>query len=226
MRLIEILKSLGEDEDIDKAAFQKHGISDIESIIQKWGPKLRSQKIALGAELGSGSRGIAYELPMTRQALKITSDKSEANAANILVGKKLKNVCEFYRIFQFDSTGYYGIVQELLEPLSYGSNIQFLEKCLNHEVISHAITQSQMPNWEEEVLAELQSYSMRETVSDKQIDVAERGIKEIMNGIKEIHQNGINFIDLHSGNVMLRGDVCVIIDLGYSKSAAQKIEEI
>lgn len=79
--------------------------------------KLEHIGYKLGPYLGGGTYGDIYALDNSR-ALKITSDFSEASLSQKLIGKKLKNVCNIYRVFRFknDSTTFF-IEQERLQKI-------------------------------------------------------------------------------------------------------------
>jgi hypothetical protein len=69
------------------------------------------------APLG-GSQGIAFKTTDDK-ILKITADKSEALISSKLIGKNLKHVVEFFRVFTFKSTpNIYFILQEKLLPIN------------------------------------------------------------------------------------------------------------
>lgn len=73
-------------------------------------------QIKIGAHLGSGSHGSAY-IMNNHTVIKYTGDVSEADACSKIVGMKLKNVCNVYRVFSLKNTSGYFIVQEFCNPV-------------------------------------------------------------------------------------------------------------
>jgi hypothetical protein len=72
--------------------------------------------------LGAGTQGPAYDMGGNK-VLKVTTDKSEAQASLKLKGKNLKHVNNFYDVFKFPPGGpakgdLYGIIQDKLTPLN------------------------------------------------------------------------------------------------------------
>lgn len=182
--------------------------------LQKHGIVVDSQH-----ELGAGSWGIAYKAVSRegRTALKVTEDALEAITSNGLVGKRLKRVVTIFDVFRFKGEPrLYGILQEFLQPLSKNERRGF----------DHLADMLDFVNVEDEIVAgDIEGVIAKaSTIFRNPHDNAQLVglIKRFDFGgiIEELHQNGVDFLDFHAGNLMKRGNVYVLIDLGMSHSAA------
>jgi len=93
-------------------------VIDIE-LIKKIEKAIPEYKYTHGASLGNGTRGEAVKYN-NDVVLKITNDKSEANASNLIKGKKLKYVNEIYDVFKIKYPGNetsYLIFQKFLQEI-------------------------------------------------------------------------------------------------------------
>lgn len=180
--------------------------------------------------LGTGTRGTAFELG--DKVLKVTNDAQEAQAAAMLVGKDIKNVCRYFAVVKFGDTDNYGIVQEKLKPLPANSAKEF----------NDALVATGLPIWikrangswdeakrltKEYILSQVKKKFSDNMNSPKAQEYA-RGINAKWNdlvhkfGLRDVFQTltelGIDFHDYHAGNLMVRDDgTLVLIDLGMSK---------
>jgi serine/threonine protein kinase len=222
VRLIEVYKNINE---INFSSVK------IEDVLKKWRGQLREYGIIIRMQLGAGTNGIAYEVAGDK-VFKVTVDKDEAQASQHLIGKKLKNVCEFYKVFQFDAMGYYGILEERLDKVPSFGPTSFFKDLLDYDQIQQTvvaysegeITDQDLYN---EFIAALEEIGTRKFAVDEYWSVAKKGLIDVANGLKELKQNGIKYHDVYSDNIMRRDNRdFVIIDLGYSKSAVANIEEI
>jgi hypothetical protein len=177
-------------------------------------------------ELGRGTRGIAYDVGGGK-VLKITDDQSEAKAASVLKTKQVDFAVHVYGVFELAGSGYYGILQELLQPLPGHIRasveramvaLDFRERLeesgdLNHFFITF-----------DRDMQELESQGETREIAKltSAFGVLEKyGIFEIAKGLQQL---GIQFTDYHTGlkdgnqgNLMMRGDKVVVLDLGHSK---------
>jgi serine/threonine protein kinase len=208
MRLVEVYKSVVESFDP----------IEMEKVLQKWDEKLKSLNLKPVSELGEGTQGVAYALEDPNKVLKVTEDSREANAAQKIVGKKYKHIYEVYRVFQFDSSGFFGIVQERLKRVEGDTEISAINavKGLLNDFHKSGAK-------DEELLQEIDHIIQKEISDPKGQKIA----KDLANGMIELKKIGIEYSDLWLPNIMQRnnGDY-VIIDLGYSRSAPERIEEI
>lgn len=156
--------------------------------------KLGKLGLAVTKLLGSGSWGDAFLLS-NGNVLKITKDKTEAQSAAYLKGKNLKYVYHVFDVFKFKNTSkIYFIVQERLSKLS---------KDLNSSI-----------EWMTTEVPRLKEF-MQST---------EKDVHDISTGLYELNKLGIAFYDVHPGNIMMRGNDYVIIDIGQSKSPVGNIQ--
>jgi len=224
MRLIEVYKSIKE------SRLESPRQNDIENILIKWKDKLKELNIDVDEEIGQGSKGTAFAVLQNQQVLKVTVDNTEANAAKVLVNKKLKNVVNFYKVFQFDQTGYYGILQERLDAWKTRSNASFFLEILDDDVFKDIYKKYKSDRDDGSLEREMASYFSEKTlnkdISDASIKEAEMGVIGIVNGLQELNKYGIGYDDIWAPNIMKRGKDYVLIDLGYSQSAHMPIDEI
>lgn len=102
------------------------GTAGAQGIVDRNRVKLVELGIDVGAPLGNGQMGVAFDAGGGR-VLKVTVDRTEAAACSTLIGKKLKHVNTVYEIFWFKKTNadavkhalkVYGILGDKLEKLS------------------------------------------------------------------------------------------------------------
>ena len=182
--------------------------------------------------LGIGTRGTAFDLG--NRVLKITNDASEAAVANILKGKNLSNVVNFYDVWAFGDTGFFGITQEKLSALTAADAKKF-----NDAILATGLPvwmRSSEADWKK-VKEKVKSFIVRQvkkkfpknynsqeakdfvkTINDQwNLLVKEYKIRDLFNTLNSL---GIGFHDYHAGNMMKRPDgSLVLIDLGMSKVA-------
>jgi hypothetical protein len=182
--------------------------------------------------LGIGTRGTAFDLG--NRVLKITNDASEAAVANILKGKNLSNVVNFYDVWAFGDTGFFGVTQEKLLPLSKADSKKF-----NDAILATGLPvwmRSSEADWAK-VKEKVKSFIIRQvkkkfpenynsqeakdfvkSINDQwNLLVKEYKIRDLFNTLNSL---GIGFHDYHAGNMMKRSDgSLVLIDLGMSKIA-------
>jgi len=182
--------------------------------------KLASNGYSLIKKLGEGTKGIAYEMKGNK-VLKITLDRSEAEASSIIVGKKLKHICEIYRVFSFKSIDrIYCIEQELLKPLANKSGNSTIFDAMEEEISEFADKYDTFMELSssKDFLKKLKTIVdlMKKEGTSKQII---KFTTQIYEGLYELNMNGIIFFDMHPGNLGYdQNGVLKIMDLGYSKS--------
>lgn len=175
-----------------------------------WGPNKK--------EIGKpGLKGHAFDLGST--VLKITKDESEANACYRIVGKKLKNVYNVYQVFNLaDHYQMYIIHEEKLQPIPTWLALRWDVVMMDpaDEYMDGSLNHDQALSKAEGKISALKS---------RQKELSKYAA-QFFNGLKELKDNKILFYDYHSGNIMMRGDEVVIIDLGVSASPPAPIPEI
>jgi hypothetical protein len=223
--LLEILIREGEAIDADKS---KELLKKFPKGMAKLG--LNVNKIDSLPVLGTGTRGTALDIGGGK-VLKVTNDDKEAEAASALVGKDIKNVVHFYAVWRFGDTGFFGILQEKLQPLPKDEAKAF----------NNALVATGLPIWikraegswdnakkltKEFIVSQvkkkyggnLNSPEAQEFVKDINSKwnalVTKYGLRDMFNTLTEL---GIDFHDYHAGNMMTRDDgTLVLIDLGMS----------
>lgn len=167
-----------------------------------------------------GRMGIAYDLGST--VLKITADRSEANACVRIKGKKLDNVYEIYDVYELDSYHTFAIHQEKLKPTepqiqeTWGAVI----KTLNERGSESLETCLEMLKFN------YNYYFKFSKLNPKFFELLVKAFKDVFNGLQELKANGIIFTDFNVGNVLKRGNDYVIIDIGASKSGQKPIDKL
>jgi len=182
--------------------------------------------------LGSGAYGVAflYEINGEERVIKETIDYSEAKASAHLIGKKLQNVVNFYRVFKFKSNNkVYFIEQEYLEKGSTTETylrtpivIGIYKKSFEFMLVYHRDYLNELikKNRLEKELSRNNRYN--------KIEDYRNFIHDILNGLKELKDNKISFNDVHSGNIMYDSKTkhYKLIDIGLSKSPAAAKQNI
>ncbi len=180
--------------------------------------------------LGTGTRGTAFDIG--GKVLKVTNDSKEAEAAAVMVGKDVKNIVNFYAVWRFGDTPFYGITQEKLQPLPPDQGKAF----------NDALVATGLPIWikraqgswdnvksltKQHILDQVKK-KFKDNVNSPEAQQYAKGINEKWNtlvrtyGLRDMFNTlteyGIDFHDYHAGNMMMRGDgTLVLIDLGMSK---------
>jgi hypothetical protein len=156
--------------------------------------------------LGKGEWGLAFLLPSGR-VLKLTRDASEARASNTpaLRTGQLVHLVRVFDVFAFPRQELYGIVLERLKPLTTADARQFdwLIRRLDFDL-------RRTP------LATMQATLKREAAANERgrAILAEWQRFQLAAILAELTAARIKFSDFHSGNLMRRGAVYVLIDLG------------
>jgi len=171
--------------------------------------------------LGHGTKGAAYDLGGGKIA-KITEDATEAKASSVIAGSKVPGVWNMDGVYKsefFDTTYYVIIGEKLKDNKSKAGHIE--------EALLDVF---------DGILNTYDSYKMSEFYTDRRIKKLESEIGKfdaalfpelnddvlaIARGMNNLRRVGIKYRDLHSGNIMFRGNNPVIIDLGYSNALSQ-----
>ena len=178
-------------------------------------------------KLGKGTQGVAFGMGSGR-VLKVTQDRQEALASNVIRGKKLKHVVEIYDVFRFKDTSFYGIIEERLQPLPAGLAAEFreairqtnlyniFERTYDWDIIVELIY-NYVESHVKKIHGKLSSAHAAGTVArvDQLVELLEKTL-HLPEMIDELKSHGIKFVDFHPGNLMKRGSDYVVIDLGYS----------
>ena len=183
--------------------------------------------------IGRGSQGVAYALPGNK-VLKITEDDSEAKAASLISGKKLDGLYYVYGVFKMPDSEFYVVIQEKLSGDGGNAYIKFREtlgsfaewldskaatngeKRLYIKSVIHTLSMSD--GWNVDMQRKWKEYEKSTTVPKESQD--------IRNGLVSLKKLGIDWNDLHGGNIMKSSRGWVIIDIGYSISSGKNIKTL
>lgn len=180
--------------------------------------RLARRGITVEKELGSGYNGTAFSMRDGR-VLKVTRDELEAKSAYKLKGRNLRFVVKFYDVFAFpgDGTKSFGIVMERLRPLP--DDVA--------DEIDHAYAQIVHGFRDQETggnnpFLELGWHGILSRVAGAP-ETGRQGIEtfvrlKIPRILSELESKGIRWADCHGGNLMMRGNTIVAIDLGVSNT--------
>jgi serine/threonine protein kinase len=228
MRLKQVYESIKEVDSWWTPSKVDYKVEDIEKILETYKDRLKKEGINVtGTVLGKGSQGMVFDAG--NKVLKITKDKKEASSAAHIMGGQYENVYEVFKVFQFDATGYYGILQEKLERLqssdagvsllAFGDTFKILNNLASGGGSYHRATQA--------ITKESEYYADRYNVPESELKKGLQRVLGLILGIKDLHDLGIKYGDITLGNVMKRKNgMFVLIDIGYSRSPEIPIEEI
>ena len=181
-------------------------MSEIRNILYK----LKKDGYNLKKKLGEGGYGYAYELDNGR-VLKITTDKREANASSLVVGKNFKNVAKIYEVWEYNKfASWYFIEQEKLSPINKKDVEKWLE--LDNDKISLGKFLHQV------FIGELSLVDAKEKLEQNKGEPYYNFVQDMIQAAKELLSLNIVWKDLHVDNVLKSGSTYKVIDLGYSKS--------
>jgi serine/threonine protein kinase len=190
--------------------------------------------------LGRGSFGTAYRVQLFNDSsvIKFTRDPSEVQASTLLKGQRSKRIVHIHNLwavkgtFERDLRGWYVIHREYLTPLSkrdsalveaifvvYGDTS--LDLVFPRSTRQHAMIQKWRGYLREEMMspdgaAVDDEGAVMSMGNPKLVRRAVQLLLSIGQGISELHQAGIDWEDVHSGNIMRKmNGRLVIADVGY-----------
>lgn len=156
----------------------------------------------IGQYLGGGSKGYAWMVG-DGLVLKITSDEQEAHAASTLVGQNHPHVGAYKHVARISNLDLYAIIQEYAgEPITDFNTRKAIDT---------------LPDKPEQIIV-----ALKELVEKSSHPMWE----QLLSAMQFIRDNGINFFDLHSDNVVRRGEVYKIIDVGVGNPEAMHLANI
>lgn len=161
--------------------------------------------------LGSGWDGSVFWLSNKKKILKVTQDKPDAEASQILARKPNKELYKVYKVVQVGNDGY-AIIAEKLSPLS-GSEFQKWERVYHelHGMHKHPSGQKPMTmSWLAEVEEEVEEERWNYPALDEKLG-------QIAEWVDLLTQRNILIRDFHAGNIMARGRLPIISDLGRAR---------
>lgn len=192
----------------------------------------------LAQRLGTGSFGAAYEIHFPDQSvLKLTRDVSEAQAATLLIGRETRRVVPVRGVWAIEGTfersrrGWYVVHRDYLTPLSKRDTmlVESIYQIYDDTSLDLVIPRSQrqhgmLNKWRTYLRAEMSSLSVQvdaegtaSTMPFKRL--LQRAIVlllQIGQGVHEMHAAGVDWEDIHPGNIMRnRQGHVVIADIGW-----------
>jgi serine/threonine protein kinase len=190
--------------------------------------------------LGKGAFGTAYEVDLRgKSVLKLTRDPTEVQAACLLIGKETERIVRVHAVwaikgtFKNDLRGWYAIHRDYLTPLSKRDTrlVDAIFEVYDDETLDLTIPRKRnhvmLDKWRGYLREELQSPDGGIPVDEDGIRVASFGGKQALQramsllltigkAVDEMHRMGVDWEDIHSGNIMRdhRGKL-VIADIGW-----------
>jgi len=181
----------------------------------------------LAQRLGRGSFGAAYaiELDGNKSVLKFTRDPTEAQASAFLRGKRHKNVVDIYETWSLNWTherslrGWYVVHRGYLNPLSKRD-----AKIMDTLWLIYGDTSLDLsfPRKQHRAMTAKWQNCIRDAMEDAGfrtqplMDRAMVVLRETSECVHALHSLGIDWEDIHSGNLMRRNDgTLVVADVGY-----------
>lgn len=152
-------------------------------------------------KLGAGTMGVAW-LTSDNNVFKLTLDSDEANNANIIKGSNHPNIFSVLDVVQLGRLPIYAILQEYAgKPLQDPEMIDKID-----EIYDKVHTTDQM----------IKMYSK---LNDERFS-------DIVDGLKWLKSKGISHYDVHSNNVLVKGNNLILIDLGVAESKPSGVKRV
>lgn len=176
---------------------------------------LRKHKIKLGKLLGCGSYACAYEIVGKKSLVaKLTGDPADAGAWMQVIKKSQrkawpKGLVRTHCVEAMPTMGgrqfFFMIQDKVSTPIrDYTAGAAFI----NDDEVREAF---------------LEGDTKYLVATAKEFGADPKWVKPLADTIRWLKDNGIDWHDLHSGNVMLKGSVPVIIDLGHGTVPKAKV---
>lgn len=177
-------------------------------------------------KLGKGAFGAAYEVDLGgKSVLKFTRDPSEAQASAVLLGKHHKNIVDIHRIWVMSEThrhglrGWYAIHRSYMTPLSK-KDATLVD--LLFDLYNDMSLDLKFPKATHRAMADKWRSYLRDDLIENGMTTGpflERGmelLRQIGEAVHAMHSMGIDWEDVHSGNLMRRADgTLVVADVGW-----------
>lgn len=184
--------------------------------------------------IGKGTWGTAYDLG-SGKVLKVTRDKTEAVASLKLKDKAFHHVVRVYDVWNFKGLDVYGIILEKLSPLPIEQGKVINAALFDTHILNALLKRA--GDWEAGVALSLEwckedaeakpdeidpDSSTRKMTFREKLAQHPQNIKTLEDShlnemARELKSIGVLFADYHAGNIMLRGNDPVVLDIGQSK---------
>lgn len=197
-------------------------------------------KDPLSQRLGKGTFGQAYEVPLRgKTVLKLTRDPSEVQAAMLLLGRPTKRIVNIYGAWAIKGTfgddirGWYAIHREFLTPLNKRDTalVEAIFQVYDDTSLDLSIPRSSRQH---AMINKWRGWLRDEMMQGTPVPVDEDGsvfasmnsgklvqraimlLLQIGQGVDEMHKAGVDWEDIHPGNIMRNADgKLVIADVGW-----------
>jgi len=195
------------------------------AILEKYG-------IKVGEYLDSGMMGTVYKYKdEPSKVIKITMDKSEANAMELVRKQPHPNIVKVYEVYKIDAGVQvaYAIIQEKLDIL--GSSERNSWNWIDNDFLSPKDT-TEFSNYDDIDMFSNEYFGCdfdavwNWAYENEEVEQEyKKMITDIFPALQHLGDIGIRFGDYHSGNIMIgKGGNYKLIDIGVSESPAQKID--
>lgn len=170
--------------------------------------------------LGEGGNAFVYWMSDKKKVFKLTIDGSDANASELVRKKPNEAIVKVYDVFKIQKKSrsfpdpLCGIVAEKLTPLS-GKNLKSIERLYNVVGTSLPISQADLQDRIEEE-EEKKSGFVLTTEDLHTLDRFNQALLTL----------DIDWYDFYPENIMMRGRLPVISDIGVNAAPAQKIPKL
>jgi len=194
----------------------------------------------LQQHLGHGAFGVAYEVDLHgRSVLKLTRDPTEVQAACLLLGKSPEHIVKIHGVWAMKGTfvkglrGWYAIHRAYLTPLSR-RDMRLVDAIFAvYDDMSLDLTiprrrnHAMLDKWRGYLREELASPEGGVPVDEDGLRMASFGgrqalaramdlLVKIGRAVNEMHAAGVDWEDIHSGNIMHNDKGCIVIaDIGW-----------
>jgi len=166
--------------------------------------------------LGSGAYAYVYWFKGNRsKVLKLTSDEDDAKACQILVKKPDKALLKVYAVRELVPHSLWAIITEKLTPLSSSEDRMWEEAHGAWETLGLSLRHIGLDKMFMGDLEEAMEDAERAGHGEWNRAI-ERVLPTLEVWMKKLTERGIIWRDLHRGNILMRGRVPIISDLGLS----------
>lgn len=176
--------------------------------------------------LGKGAFGAAYEIDLGgKSVLKFTRDPTEATACSVLKGKYSKHIVDIHGIWVIVDShkpglrGWYAVHRSYMSPLSK-KDAQIVDMLF--DIYNDMSLDLKLPRPNHRAMADKWRSYLREDLIASNMEPKqslERGmllLRQISDAVFAMHSMGIDWEDIHSGNLMRRDDgTLAIADVGW-----------
>lgn len=176
--------------------------------------------------LGRGAFGAAYEISLGgKSVLKFTRDPTEATACSVLRGKHDKRIVDIHGIWVIVNThrdglrGWYAVHRSYMVPLSK-KDAQLVD--IIFDIYNDMALDLKLPRPTHRAMTDKWRGYLREDLIEsgmapnQSLDRCMLLLRQISDAVYAMHAMGIDWEDIHSGNLMRREDgTLAIADVGW-----------